>query len=364
MRDDNKGVRVRRTWLIPLPNRKSWERMLNYGSFLASAAIRGIFLARPDVVIATSPQLLVGLSGLIIAKFKRVPFVFEVRDLWPESLEAVGVSGKESPLFRVLRKIAGLLYKKATHIVVVTPAFKEHLEREWSVPTGKISVVVNGVDHNFFRPQEPQTEIVDEFGLQGRFVVGYIGTIGNAHGIETLVEAATALQSINPHIHFLVVGEGAEKERLERLVLQKKLNNVGIFPGQPRSRIPAIVSSSNICLVLLKDSELFKTVIPTKMLEFMACGRPVVAAVEGEAAAILQAANAGICVPPGDANGVIESIRLLERTHGLCEEFGQNAREFIVKDLTREGTALRYLSLLQDLMIKQTTDGRIRVSDN
>jgi colanic acid biosynthesis glycosyl transferase WcaI len=364
MRDDSKGVRVRRTWLIPLPNRKSWERMLNYGSFFVSAAFRGIFLPKPDVVIGTSPQLLVGVSGLIIAKWKRVPFVFEVRDLWPESLEAVGVSGKQSTLFRVLRMIAGLLYKKATHIVVVTAAFKEHLQREWAVSPDKISVVANGVDHNFFSPQTAQAEIVREFGLQGRFVVGYIGTIGNAHGIETLVEAAATLQATDPHIYFLVVGEGAEKERLQRLVSEKRLANVGIFPGQARPRIPAIVAASDVCLVLLRESELFKTVIPTKMLEFMACGRPVVAAVEGEAARLLQAADAGVCVRPGDANAVIEAILSLKRNPPLREQLGERARDFIVKELTREGTALRYLSLLQKLQIRQPTDGNIRVSEN
>jgi glycosyltransferase involved in cell wall biosynthesis len=364
MRDDSKGVKVQRTWLVPLPNRRSSERMLNYGSFFLSAAIRGIFLARPDVVIATSPQLLVGLSGLIIATCKRVPFIFEVRDLWPESLEAVGVSGEHSVLFRVLKKIAGFLYKRATRIVVVTPAFKEHLERKWGVPEGKISVVVNGVDHNFFRPQPSQKEIAHEFGLEGRFVVGYIGTIGNAHGIETLVEAAAMLQITNPRVYFLVVGEGAEKETLKQLVSQKRLENVGIFPGQPRTRIPTIISSSDVCLVLLKESELFKTVIPTKMLEFMACGRAVVAAVEGEAARLLTEANAGICIQPGDVNGVVESIRSLEHAPLLCQHLGDHGREFIMKNLTREGTALRYLSLLQQIGIRQSTDTNIRVNES
>jgi colanic acid biosynthesis glycosyl transferase WcaI len=350
MRDDFDNVIVQRTWLIPLPNRKAWERMLLYFSFAVSAALRGLFLPKPQVVIATSPQLLVGLSGLIVAKWKRVPFIFEVRDLWPESLEAVGVRGKKSMLVRVLGKVAGLLYRRADHVVVVTHAFKTHLEREWAVPGEKISVVVNAVDDKVFCPQPAQPAILDEFGLHGRFVVGYIGTIGSAHGIDTLVALAELLQVSDPEIFFLVIGEGAEKEKLEQLAADKHLSNLRVFSGQPRGRIPAIIAASGVCLVLLKKSELFKTVIPTKILEFMACGRPLVAAVEGEAADLINKAGAGICVPPGDAPALAEAIRFLHRSTRLREQMGKDAREFVVRELGRESTAHAYLSVLQSVM--------------
>jgi colanic acid biosynthesis glycosyl transferase WcaI len=347
MRDDGSGVRVQRTWLIPLPNRKSWERMLNYLSFAVSAALRGLFLPRPQVVIATSPQLLVGLSGLIIARWKRVPFIFEVRDLWPESLEAVRVSGKKQLLARVLGRVAWLLYRRSDHIVVVTHAFKSHLEREWAVVREKVSVIVNGVDDKFFCPQPEQVEIAREFGLEQRFVVGYIGTIGNAHGIETLVELAALLNTSDPEMFFLVVGEGAEKGKLEQLAAEKRLNNLAVFPGQPRSRIPAIIAASRVCLVLLRKSELFKTVIPTKMLEFMACGRPLVAAVEGEAADLVHKAGAGICVTPGDALALAEALRTLYRDPALREQLGNHARDFIRRERSRANTAVEYISVLE-----------------
>ena len=130
-REQIDGVKVVRSWLLPFPNRKPYERMLNYSSFCISAGVVGTFLDRPDVVIATSPQLLVGLSGWRVAKRKRVPFVLEVRDLWPESLAAVGVGKKNSFLHRALNNVAGFLYAKADHIVVVSPAFREHLVRHW-----------------------------------------------------------------------------------------------------------------------------------------------------------------------------------------------------------------------------------------
>ena len=323
--------------------------MLNYGSFCISAALRGLFLAKPDIVVATSPQLLVGLSGLIIATFKRVPLVFEVRDLWPESLEAVGVSQKGSLLVRVLSRIAGLLYRGSDHIVVVTKAFKEHLQRHWNVPAEKISVVVNGVDDQFFRPQAADPAILREFDVDGRFVVGYIGTIGNAHGVETLVETARLLQESAPDIAILVVGEGADKQKLERLVAESRLENVKIFPGQPRQRIPAIVAASQVCLVLLRKSELFKTVIPTKMLEFMSCGRPLVAGLEGESAELIKAADAGICVTPGDAVALAEAIHLLRNQPQCARQFADHGREFIVAKLSRQSTASEYRLLLKEL---------------
>src|SRR5215472_4602195 len=335
MRDDRDGITVQRTWLFPKPNRKAWERALLFISFAVSATLRGLFLPRPDVVIATSPQLLVGLSGLIIAKWKRVPFIFEVRDLWPESLEAVGISGSKSVLTRALGKVAGLLYRRADHIVVVTHAFKTHLQREWAVPAEKISVVANGVDDEMFSPQTEPRAIVEEFGLQGRFVVGYIGTIGNAHGVETLATLAELLKVSHPEIFFLVVGEGAERAKLERLAAEKSLNNLKVFPGQPRERIPAIIAASNVCLVLLKKSELFKTVIPTKVLEFMSCGRPLVAGVEGEAADLINRARGGICVTPGDAQGLAEAVRFLRGNSGMREQMGHDARQFVVRELGR-----------------------------
>ena len=156
MREDVGGVNVVRTWLFPFPNRKAYERMLNYSSFCASASTTGMFVSRPDVLIATSPQLLVGLSGWWLARTKRVPFVFEVRDLWPESLAAVGMGNPDSMLNRSLGSVAGFLYKRSEHIVVVTPAFQEYLIQNWRVPPEKISVVENGVESDLFSPKSEQ----------------------------------------------------------------------------------------------------------------------------------------------------------------------------------------------------------------
>ncbi len=347
MRDDGDGVHVRRTWLMPFPNRKSWERMLNYASFAVSAVVRGLFLSSPEIVIATSPQLLVGLSGLVLAKWHGVPFIFEVRDLWPESLEAVGASRQNSLLMKMLGKVAGLLYEHSSHIVVVTNAFKTYLQERWSVPEGKISVVMNGVDHDLFQPQDSSADVRQQFGLEDRFVVSYIGTIGNAHGVDTLLDAAELLKTDCPEVLFLLLGDGAEKGKLDKIVEKRRLNNVHLFGSQPRIKVAAIIASSDICLVMLRKSELFKTVLPTKLLEFMACGRPVILAVEGEAAALLSRADAGMCIQPEDPVALVEAVRVLKQDTALRQRYGRNGRSFVEREMTRERTADSYLGVLR-----------------
>ncbi len=350
MRDDREGFRVFRTWLWPLPNRKSWERILNYSSFAVSVALRGLFVGKPDVLIATSPQLLVGLSGLIVARCRRVPFVLEVRDLWPESLQAVGVAGERSLMVRILKTIAGLLYREADHIVVVTYSFKTYLEEKWGVPAEKISVVRNGVDHNLFHPKEPDQNIVREFELNGKFVVSYIGTVGNAHGIDTLVSVAKMLAISDPNILLLVIGDGAEKESVRRMAEQEVLRNLCILPAQPRAKIPALIAASHACLVLLKKSDVFKTVLPTKMMEYMSSGRPVISNVEGEAADLLTSANAGVCVAPQDPEALWRAIRALRANPETCRRLGRNGRAFVLRSLTRDRTAEEYLKVLSAVL--------------
>src|SRR5579871_4631013 len=277
-RENIGGIRVYRTWLWPLPNRKAHERMRNYASFCLSAALRGMFLPRPDVIIASSPQLLVGLAGWWIAFSRQIPFVFEVRDLWPESLVAVGAGTEDSLLHATLGGIARFLYEHANLIVVVTQAFKNHLVARWRVPPEKIAVVENGVETDLFRPASSEAcyKTRVELSAQSKFLLCYIGTIGMAHGLETLLDAASILQTGKPEVLFLLVGEGAEKERIKTLAESRGLQNVKFLDQQPRQRIPAFISASDACLVLLKKTEIFKTVIPTKMLEFMACERPVI----------------------------------------------------------------------------------------
>jgi colanic acid biosynthesis glycosyl transferase WcaI len=347
----NGVVDVFRTWLWPLPNRKAHERMRNYASFCLSAALRGMFIPRPDVVIASSPQLLVGLSGWWIAFTRQLPLVFEVRDLWPESLIAVGVGDENSLLHRALAAVAKFLYERADLIVVVTPAFKEYLMRHWRVPAEKIAVVENGVETDLFAPasSEANDALRKELGAEGKFLVCYIGTMGNAHGLETLLDAAAQLRQQDSNVLFLLVGEGAEKEKIKTLAQSRSLNNVQFLDQQPREKIPAFISASDACLVLLKKTDVFKTVIPTKMLEFMSCARPVILGVDGQARQIVEDAEAGLVIEPENAGALVRAINQLSADRELGADLGQKGREYILRYFARGRTAEKYVGVLQKL---------------
>lgn len=352
------GVSVVRTWLWPLPNRKTHERVRNYASFCISAAVGGMDRSQPDVVIATSPQLLVALSGWWLAWWKRVPFVFEVRDLWPESLAAVGAGGEGTLLHRALGAVAGFLYRRADRIVVVTPAFKDHLIQYWRVPAAKISMIENGVETDLFRPDPSPIEIRRESkfkngGADGRFLICYAGTMGLAHGLETLIAAAEELQTTLPSAIFRLIGEGAEKKRLMELAAARGLTNVQFLGQQPRQRIPALVADADLCLVLLKKNNLFKTVIPTKLLEYMACERPVIVAVDGQTRQIVEEARAGVFVPPEDSQALAKAICDLARNPERRRQMGVNGRQYILAKLSREQTAQDYISVLEQLLSKE-----------
>lgn len=344
------GINVVRSWLLPFPNRKPLERILNYSSFCASASLTGSFLQRPDVVIATSPQLLVGLAGWWVAKLKGVPFVLEIRDLWPESLAAVGVGNSDSILHRSIGKLAAFLYGRADHIVVVTPAFRERLIRDWKVPEDKISIIQNGVETALFSPRSVDPQIRTDLASGNKFVVSFIGTLGLAHGLETLLDAAERLKSEAPDVMFLILGEGADRGRIVHLAQSKRLDNILFVSQQPREKIPAYICASDVCLVLLRKSEVFETVIPTKMLEFMSCARPVILGVKGQAQQILESARAGLCIEPGDSLALCSAILRLRQNHEFSAELGRSGRDYIVQRLSRERTARDYAEVLDGLV--------------
>jgi len=343
------GARVIRTWLWPLPNRKAHERIRNYASFCVSAGISGLALHKPDVIIATSPQLLCALAGWWLALWKRVPFVFEVRDLWPESLAAVGAGSEGSLLHRTLGAIAGFLYRRADRIVVVAPAFVDHLIRYWNVPAAKISIVENGVETDLFRLDPAAMEVRKQLKLEDRFLICYIGTMGNAHGLETLITAAEELQVALPSAMFLLIGEGAEKERIVQLAAARALTNIQFLGQQPRERIPAYISAADLCLVTLKKTELFKTVIPTKLLEYMACERPVIVAVDGQARQIIEEAGAGVFVEPENSQDMVKAILDLAEDPEHRRLMGTSGRQYIVNKFSREKTARDYITVLEGL---------------
>jgi glycosyltransferase involved in cell wall biosynthesis len=243
---------------------------------------------------------------------------------------------------RTLARLARRLYGTCDHIVVVSPAFKDFIRDRYGIEEKKIAVIENGVDIGLFKPQAKRP-IGKE---RGRFVVSYIGTLGFAHGLETVIEAARILQNTTPDIAFVFVGEGAEKAGLMHLCSRYRLSNITFVGEQPRSLVPQWISESDVCLVVLKNAPIFKTVIPTKMLEFMACGRPVILSADGEARRLLEEAKAGMSVEPEKPAALAEAIRMLHGDAVLRSRFGDHGRAYIWRHLSREATASQYLTVL------------------
>ncbi len=345
------NVRVVRSWLIARPNQGLIDRGLNYSSFCMSSSVTGLLKAapKPDVVIATSPPLFVPVAGSWLGYWKRVPWIFDVRDLWPESLTAVGAGDERSMLHRSLCRLASFLYQSCSKVVIVSPAFKENLVTRYGVQESKIAVIENGVDQDMFAPADHNGDMRSQFGLNGNFVVSYIGTLGMAQGLQTLADAATLLERKSPETTFLIAGGGAEAEHLERVIRARKLKNVRLIGVQPRNKIPDLIRASDACLVLLKKSDVFKTVIPTKLLEAMSCARPVIAGVDGYARKIVSTAQCGIVFEPEDASGLAQAATFLGSNPQICSTWGANGRKQILQQYTRKKTADRYLELLTQI---------------
>lgn len=360
LREDYYGVAVHRTWIYPAPNRGKLRRSLNYGSFMASAALVGaVRLPRPDVVVATSPQLLCAAAGALLSLRFHVPLVMEVRDLWPESLVAVGTSRSHAPLVRGLETLARGLYGRAAHIVTVTAAQRAAIVAG-GISAESVSVIPNGVDREFFEAGTAVGGAAPANG--GPFVVTYIGTLGMAHRLETLLDAAAEMRG-DPSVRFRIVGEGARREALELHAREKQLDNVEFAGERPRGEVPRWIAESGACAVLLRKSEVFRTVVPSKMLEIMAVGRPLLLGVDGEARQLLDRARAGIAIEPENVAQLVAAIRDLQRDRPRCLSFGQNGREFVSREFLRERLAGEYAALLERLAAVPAVTGAARTGE-
>jgi colanic acid biosynthesis glycosyl transferase WcaI len=343
------GIKVLRTYVYATANKGTTKRMVSYASFMASAIAIGRFqISRPDIVIATSPQLLCGLAGYVLARTLRVPCVFEVRDLWPESVLAVEAL-QESIVIKALRSLARFLYLRSDRIVTVGEGYRRGIHRRYGISENKIDVIRNGVDRKLFIPLPKDNGIRQEYQWNQRFVVMYVGTHGMAHNLRQILEVARAMQN-EPEKLFVFVGEGGEKDELQRLTAEWRLTNVQFIDQQPKSRIPHFYASCDLGLVTLRDSPLFQEVLPSKIFEYMAMARPVLLNVNGEARQLVESASAGVYVPAGDVGAMVAMIRELSTQAERLTEMGQKGREFVLLNHDRGELANQYLKVLAPLL--------------
>lgn len=311
--EEMSGVRVIRVWSFIAANEGFVKRILDYVSFMLSATVAAFFVRKPDVVIGTSPQFFTACAAYLVSRFKRIPFVFELRDLWPESIKAVGAM-KESTVIRLLEQIEMFLYQKADRIISVTHSFQQKLVIR-GVDADKIFVMTNGVDMSRFRPVPKDEALLKELQLEGKFVAGYVGTHGLAHHLETLLEAADKIRKLpnGDLFRFVLLGDGARKKVLQEEAVARKLNNVIFINSVPKGQVARYWSLLNVSIIHLKKTDLFTSVIPSKLFECMGMGLPVLHGVAGESAEIVRDNDIGIVFEPENADELVTGLILLQK---------------------------------------------------
>ncbi len=317
------GIRIVRVKTYIAPNRAVIRRVLDFLSFMVMGFFAALGQKKPDLVTATSPQFFAAVAGWAVGAVRRVPFVFELGDLWPDSISAVGAMGP-NPALRLMEKLELFLYGRSACIIALTGTFKENLVSR-GIPEGKVAVVINGVDLPRYGPRPRNAELAETWGLEGRFVVGYMGTHGMAHGLSNVLDAAEVLAQ-EKDIRFLFAGAGAEREALMAESDRRGLKNTVFMPAQPKGAMPEVWSLCDVALVHLKDSPVFAGVIPSKMFEAMGMGLPILlSAPKGEASRIVQADKAGLWVPAEDPGALANAVRSLFKKPKATKAFAERS---------------------------------------
>jgi glycosyltransferase involved in cell wall biosynthesis len=318
------GIDVVRVKTYITANEGFAKRILDYISFGIMGGIAGLFQKRPDVIVSTSPQFFCACGAWVLSVVRWKPWVFELRDIWPASITAVGAMEK-SAVIRLLEKLELFLYRRADRIVSVTNSFKNELV-ERGIDGGKIDVVVNGVDLSTYRPAPGKDAgLATQYGLDGKFVVAYIGTHGLAHALDKVLDAARLLED-EEDICFLFAGGGAARAELEQSVTSRGLSNLVLIPRQPKDMMPALWSLCDISLISLRDTPLFEQVIPSKIFESMGMGLPmIISCPEGEATGIIRQTRSGLVVPPEQPEQLAAAVHELYEDRERCKTLANNS---------------------------------------
>ena len=337
-------IRVIRVWSYISSNSGFSKRVLDYFSFACMSFIVGIF-QKYDVIIATSPQFFTTWSGWALSKIRRKPWIFELRDLWPESIKTVGAM-KQGRVIDFLERIELGLYKSCDKVVAVTDAFKNNLITR-GIKKDKIEVVANGSNMELFYPREADTHLLKSLDLKGKFVVGYIGTHGMAHSLDFIIRSIAKVS--DPSIHFLFIGDGAMKSTIVKLSKELQLQNVSFVDPVSQEEVPRYLSIIDISLAPLKKDDNFKTVIPSKIFESSAMQKPTLLGVQGQAQEILEKYGAGICFEPENEVDFIEKLSILKSAsfYQKC----QDGCEDLAADYDRKKLAAKMLDVIENIAL-------------
>lgn len=357
------GIRVIRVLTYITANSGFRRRILDYLSYMISASIASCFVRKIDIIVGTSPQFFTAVAAYFIGMMKNKPYIFELRDLWPESIKAVGAL-HNTKMLRIFESLELFLYQKATCIISVTHSFKQVLMSR-GIDANKIHVVTNGVDSSRFSPQSKNQELIEKHALQGKFIAGYIGTHGMAHALETILKAAKLLESRQDGslIHFILLGNGAKKDQLKQLAKKMQLNNITFIDSVPKDEVVHYWSLLDISVIHLKRTPLFKSVIPSKLFECMSMGIPVLHGVEGESAEIVINEKTGLTFIPENEHDLVDKLIKLQNDSDLYQQL-QNNSLIATRKYNRSELANQMLTYLESIQANKYINININIKSN
>lgn len=343
------GVKILRCFVIRDTKKSSLRRMMNYLSFMITSILTGLFSKKADVVYATTPQLFSGVAGYVLSKVKRAKFVIEVRDLWVDFAEILKQINNKKML-KLARKLEWFLFNKADHIIVVTHGYKRYLI-EKGISADKIDVITNGVDPKETEAMLPEggQAIRNEYGLEDQFIILYAGNMGIAQGLKTVLDAAENLLS-NPSITFVLIGEGAEKERLQTYKKEKGLSNVLILDSRAKKELDGFYSAADLCLVILKNHPLFEITIPSKLFDCLAMNKPILLGVGGESKEIVQNLNAGLFFEPENAGSLANVVEEAAADPAIMNRLEKDVRNKMLLEYNRHELSKNLANILRAIL--------------
>jgi glycosyltransferase involved in cell wall biosynthesis len=342
------GIEVVRVWTYITANAGFAKRTLDYLSFMVTGFLAGLVQRRPDVIVGTSPQFFTNCAAWMLSVFRWRPFVFELRDLWPESIKTVGAM-EDSAALRLMERLELFLYRRAAVVVAVTESFRRNLIAR-GINGDKIQVVTNGVDLTRFWPMERDPELAERFGLTDKLVAGYIGTQGMAHALETVLEAARRMAAMpeGQDVRFVLLGDGAQKQALKATATQMGLSNVIFLDSVPKAEVPRYWSLLDISIIHLRKADNFTQVIPSKLFECMGMGIPVLHGVAGESAEIVEREGVGLVFEPENTDALCDGVLRLVRDPALYQDLRTHCLAAAPR-YDRMELARRMLRVLEDV---------------
>lgn len=342
------NITLYRTWTYSKYNSNFIGRIIGYLSYTFSSLVKALFLKKPDIYIVTSPSIFVGISAILVSKIKRIPFIFEVRDLWPESAVATGVLNNKF-LLKILYILEYRLYKYSKKIVVLTPAFKDNIEKRFPEFIGKIEIITNGADFSIMEKEHKGIELRNRLGWKDKKIFTYLGAHGIANDLMQVVEAAKYFIH-DKKIQFVLIGDGMQKNLLKEKANEYGLTNIEFIDSVPKHEVVDYINASDVCMAILKKTDTFKTVYPNKVFDYMSCKKPVFVTIDGITRDLIETSNCGLYAEPENLDEFKKVVdKFLNMSDEELKNFGENGYKYVKKYFDREKLAMEYIEIIKEV---------------